>query len=1693
MKKFCTLLILLYCSGAIAQQYNNEWIDYKKTYYKFRTNRTGLMRIPQATLASIGWGATPVQQFKLWRNGQELPLYTTVATGALPANGYIEFWAQANDGKADKALYRDPNYQHTDKLSLQTDTAAYFLTVDPVAANLRYNDAPNNVAANVLPAEPYFMYTTGTYFQENINPGFAAVIGENVYSSSYDKGEFLSTLDIRPASPRTDRQQNLNAYTTGPGAQLKFGAVGNALNTRTVQVLVNGTLIKDTVCDYFNDVIGTAQVPVSQLSSGTADFSFANTSTVTADRMVVSFYELTYPRKFDFGGAANFTFTLPSSVTGYFLQIANFNAGSSTPVLYDMNTLQRYPGDISTPGTVKFALPAAPERRLVLVNEDAANIVSVGASDLTQRIFTDLTNTSNQGDYLIISHPQLYTSSSGSNPVNDYKLYRASAIGGGFNPVIYDIDELVDQFAFGIKKHPLSVKNFTRYARATFAQKPAFVLLVGHGVAYNAYRKNITSPLADKLNIVPTFGWPASDNLLASPDGATPIPSTPIGRISAVSGDEVANYLQKVMEYESAQKNSPNTIAGRAWMKEVMEITGASEAYLGSVLCDYMQTYKQIITDTLVGANVSIFCKNTSDEVENVSNEKVMQRFNDGFSLFCYFGHSSSTVLEFNIADPFAFSNQGKYPVFSVNGCLAGDFFVFDANRFSFSQTLSEKFTLAKQRGSIAFLASTHYGIVNYLNIFINSLYTMIGKDDYGASLGQINKDAAQRMLNIAGANDYHARLHAEEMTLHGDPAIKMNFQPLPDYVIEEPQVVIKPTFVSIAETNFTASIHIYNIGKATKDSFVVEVKQQYPDNSTATLFRKKIPAIAFLDSLVLKVPIVATRDKGLNKLFIKLDADNAITEVSETNNAVTKEFYIYEDEARPAFPYNYAIVNKSPVKLLASTANPLAQQRQYIVEIDTTELFNSSIKQSKTITSVGGLIEFTPSAALLDSTVYYWRVAIVPTNNDPIHWNNSSFVYLPSSSEGFNQSHYFQHLKSDMTKLFLGTDRTWTYSTLINNVFLRNGTFPTSSGSQSDFEGNINANTVLGAGCFYDELIFQVMAPGTFHLWQNDFSGPTGKYSSLRSVCGAHRTYNFEYLLGTSASRKLIMDFIDSIPAGAYVVMRTNTNPNNAGNTYSSVWASDTTLFGSGNSLYHKLLNQGFTTIDSFYKARSFIFLFKKDGKNEFTPKSVFSQGVFDGISASVDCPVPDTIGFITSPVFGPAKAWKKLHWRGTSVETPSNDNPTIDIIGVDPGGNESVLYTVDQTLQDFDISNVSAAQYPNIKLKMRNIDSVTQSPYQLRYWRLDYDPVPEGALIPNIYFKTKKPSALIDTLDIGEKLNFGIAFKNISNAAFDSLRIKMYVLDQSNVAHVINLPNKKPLISGDSVQIDYSIDTRDYVGMNTLYIDFNPDNAQPEQYHFNNFMFRNFYVRGDRTNPLLDVTFDNIHILNRDIVSARPHIQIKLKDEAKYMLLSDTADMIVQVKFPDNTIKSYRFNTDTLRFTPAVSGSDNTATVDFFPSFLKQISQDGDEYQLIVKGKDASGNKAGSSDYSVNFRVISKPMISNLLNYPNPFTTSTAFVFTITGSDIPDNMKIQILTVTGKVVREITKQELGPLHIGRNITDYKWDGNDQYGQRLANGVYLYRFVTTMNGKKMDKFTDTNDNTDQFFTRGYGKMYLMR
>jgi hypothetical protein len=1625
-----------------------------------------------------------------------------------------------NDGKPDRELYRDPNWQLNDKWSLETDTASYFLTVNTnVSSNLRLVITANNVSGTSLTPDAYFMYTAGKYFKDRLNAGYAVNVGEYLYSSSYDKGEGYTSTDIvtnfsncvPTYGANSFTFSNLNVYNgpSAPSAKFKIAVSGNQINQRRFFAKINSDSILSGPVDFFNYTLDSTTFSLNSLN-GTNDvvsvFNYTSVYPVgcpVSDRMVIHKYEITYPRNFNFNGQSGFEFSLAANVAGNYLQITNFNNGTSVPVLYDLTNGKRYLADLSSAPTLKFVLePSLTTRNLVLVNEDAGNINSVAT--LQTRNFINYTDASNQGDYIIISNPILFAGAGGSNPVDDYRGYRSSPAGGGYSAKTYLIEEIIDQFGFGIKKNPAGIRNFLLYARNKFAVTPRHVFIIGRGMLYTHQRANESNPDVDKLNLVPTFGSPASDVLLVAEPGSSQ-PSMSIGRLSVINPAEVATYLKKVKDFEGVQATQSPLIKDKAWTKNVVHIVGASYEALDAILSSDLNRYRTIIRDTLFGANVTSFNKTSPDGVSQLNSAQLDELFSEGINLITYFGHSSATTMEFNLDNPLNYNNYQKYPMFIAMGCNAGAFFNYSTTRLQVKETISENYVLAPDRGTIGFIASTHFGIVHYLDIWAERLYRQAGYKNYGKSIGELLKTTAADVFSSNSQEDFYARCNIEQTEYHGDPAIRLNSHSKPDYVIEDSMLKINPAFVSVADSSFKVTADFLNIGKSPDSPVVIEIKRELPDKSIVLVRRDTIPGIRYNASISVNIPIDPTKGKGLNKLTVTIDPDNTIDELFENNNAITKEVMIFEDEIRPIYPYNYAIVNKPTIKLIASTANPFSQSKEYRMEMDTTEEFNSSFKVVKTITQDGGIIEFDPGITFTDNTVYYWRVAPQPTSG-PYSWNTASFVYLANSDVGFNQSHFYQHLKSQKEKISLDADaRKWNYETSMQNLFIRQGTWASSSGQQTAFSVAVNSEVKISIASWFQSLVFNIFDPVTFKPWKNKVVTPAvsfpdnlgeGLYNSLSPQNFSQSsplTYNFEFRYTDTSSRRKIMDFMrDVIPNGAYVVVRNFTlDPASFGPpgfpiAYSVDWAKDTALHGSQESIYHYLKNAGLAGIDSFYRARPFALVYKK-GEQNFTPKWIMGDGVYDNPTLSVDCPTVDTVGFITSPKFGPAKGWKQLNWYGATIDGSAGDNPQLNILGYNNQGQVDTLYKgINITQQTLDISSIDASKYPFLQIKMRNIDSIHYTPYQLDYWRFTYVPVPEGAITPNIYF------SMTDTVDVAEPLDFKMAFKNISPTSFsDSIKVKAAVIDRNNRTYALGEWRQRSLgVNPDTLHVHYDVDTRQFEGANSLYVEVNPDNDQPEQYHFNNFFYKNFYVRPDTLNPILDVTFDNVHILNHDIVSAKPHIMIKLKDEAKWFLLSDTSTVSIQVRFPDGNLVNYHFDGVNMEFLPAQQSSnrDNTATVNLKPHF----DQDG-EYELIVRGKDMSGNNAGSLQYRVAFQIYNKPMISNMLNYPNPFTTSTAFVFTVTGGEVPQNIRIQILTVTGKVVREITKDELGSVHIGRNITEFKWDGTDQYGQKLANGVYLYRVVTNLNGKALDKFTDAKDNTDKYFNKGYGKMYLMR
>ena len=111
---------------------------------------------------------------------------------------------------------------------------------------------------------------------------------------------------------------------------------------------------------------------------------------------------------------------------------------------------------------------------------------------------------------------------------------------------------------------------------------------------------------------------------------------------------------------------------------------------------------------------------------------------------------------------------------------------------------------------------------------------------------------------------------------------------------------------------------------------------------------------------------------------------------------------------------------------------------------------------------------------------------------------------------------------------------------------------------------------------------------------------------------------------------------------------------------------------------------------------------------------------------------------------------------------------------------------------------------------------------------------------------------------------------------------------------------------------------------------------------------------------------------------------------------------------------------------------------------------------HTLKVKVWDVFNNP---SESTIDFIVQKKSNLelSHVLNYPNPFSSNTHFYFEHNQVCNQLEVQIQVLTVSGRLVKTI--QENVALQ-GFRSEGIAWDGKDEFGDKLAKGVYVYRII---------------------------------
>jgi len=122
---------------------------------------------------------------------------------------------------------------------------------------------------------------------------------------------------------------------------------------------------------------------------------------------------------------------------------------------------------------------------------------------------------------------------------------------------------------------------------------------------------------------------------------------------------------------------------------------------------------------------------------------------------------------------------------------------------------------------------------------------------------------------------------------------------------------------------------------------------------------------------------------------------------------------------------------------------------------------------------------------------------------------------------------------------------------------------------------------------------------------------------------------------------------------------------------------------------------------------------------------------------------------------------------------------------------------------------------------------------------------------------------------------------------------------------------------------------------------------------------------------------------------------------------------------------------------------------------------------HRLTFKAWDIQNN---SSVITADFIVESSAELAlkRVLNYPNPFTTNTKFYLEHNQACNPLKITIQIFTISGKSVKTIQKEVVCE---GFRPEGIEWDGKDDFGDKLARGVYIYRLaILNTDNKKAEK-----------------------
>ncbi|MGB8221224.1 MAG: C25 family cysteine peptidase [Polyangiales bacterium] len=165
-----------------------------------------------------------------------------------------------------------------------------------------------------------------------------------------------------------------------------------------------------------------------------------------------------------------------------------------------------------------------------------------GPSSIWNDLGSDLHNSANRAEYLVIAPAPLYES---ARALVEYRQ------ADGLQAMLVEMQDVFDEFAAG-EPDPEAIRSFLRYARDRWAVPPRYVTLIGKGSLDYRDLWGAGGNLLPPIMVHTQKGLYSADNHFGDFEGTDNVPEIALGRLPVSTPEELDAIVSRIAAYEAS-------------------------------------------------------------------------------------------------------------------------------------------------------------------------------------------------------------------------------------------------------------------------------------------------------------------------------------------------------------------------------------------------------------------------------------------------------------------------------------------------------------------------------------------------------------------------------------------------------------------------------------------------------------------------------------------------------------------------------------------------------------------------------------------------------------------------------------------------------------------------------------------------------------------------------------------------------------------------------------------------------------------------------------------------------------------------------------------------------------------------------------------------------------------------------------